>query len=257
MARNGSDGNWLDRNVKHLCLAAFAVGVGALAVFAFNTVSNGTVATAEPRPNAVASRTPEPVPTVAVTRPAGRPLQVLFAGDSLSAGLYASEQAKAFKYVMIDTLDDGGPVKEFNNAISGGTTAQVSESYPVPTGLDLAVIELGTNDVGNGASLEDFTADYTTLITNVTTANPGVPLVCAGIWKGDGSPRVDDFDATIKSTCEAAGGVYASLKSIYQAPANSGPEGVATFQGASDLFHPNDAGHAAIAERLLKRIAVV
>ena len=244
--------------VKYACLALLALAVVLLVYLAVARVgSSGPAAGATPRPlPTFGTPAPSSPPAVTAERTDGT-LQVLFAGDSLTGGLYASEQSKGFKWLMLDQLAAGGPVEEFNSALSGGTTVQVSEQYPVPSGLDLAVVELGTNDLGNVVPLDEFRTSYAALIEKITAGSPDVALVCAGVWEGNGGgPEGPTYDRVIEQACTDAGGVFVSLRTIYQQSDTIGPVGLPAYLGTSDDFHPNDAGHAAIAAALLERITV-
>ncbi|MET0865056.1 MAG: hypothetical protein ABWZ98_12040, partial [Nakamurella sp.] len=64
------------------------------------------------------------------------------------------------------------------------------------------------------------------------------------------------LDTIIKDLCEARGGVFRSMSDISEVAENKGPAGVPAFEGLSDAFHPNDRGHAAIAERMLDAVVV-
>jgi hypothetical protein len=55
------------------------------------------------------------------------------------------------------------------------------------------------------------------------------------------------YDGIIQRLASSYGAIYVSLESLSDTPGLSGPAGLPTFLGFSDAFHPNDAGHAAIA----------
>jgi len=233
-----------------LAVAALSISGVALGQSA-SSKSGGVVTQYVPLP------APLPPPTVAPTRKNGAALRTLFAGDSLTGALYASQQKNGFKWLMLDQLQKSGPVQEFNSAITGGTTLDVSAKYEVPKGLDLAVVELGTNDLGKVTPLDQFGAAYGSLLDRITQGSPGVALVCAGVWEGNGGgPEGPTYDAVITDQCERHGGVFVSLRELYRDPATIGPAGLPAFTGKSDDFHPNDTGHRAIADALLARIKV-
>lgn len=238
-----------------------AIAAASLVVLAHERV-NATVPDAGLQAGPIPTYTTAPVPPLTVKRNSGADLNVLFAGDSLTGGLYASTQGKAFKWLMLDSLNKSGPVQEFNSALVGGTTLQVSEKYAVPANLDLAVIELGTNDQGNQVPMAKFTASYQSLIDRVKAGSPHVTLECAGIWEANGgSPSESAYDVTIRDICEKAGGRFVSLRTIYQEGDTIGPAGEVSFNGTdntgtSDDFHPNDKGHEQIASALLNAISV-
>lgn len=200
--------------------------------------------------------TTSPAP-VSVKRTAGQPLRVLFSGDSLTGGLHASSQATAFKWLMLDSIDKSGPVDEFSSAMSGGTTVQVSQQYEVPGGLDLAVVELGTNDKAKATPILEFKAAYIDLLSKIVEKSPNVALVCAGVWEDvNGGPDAAPYNDVISAECTARGGKFVNLTPIYKNPATIGPVGVPAYGGVSDNFHPNDAGHRAIADALLGAMTI-
>lgn len=191
---------------------------------------------------------------VQVTRPADRPLRVLFVGDSISYGLNAELQDLGFRPLMVDALAEGGPVQEFHKNRAGATTRTVSRLVDVPENLDLAVVELGTNDVLDQTAPDEFALSYRSLLDRVHTESPGVPLVCVGTWGS--ADETDAYNDIIDHECAREGGAFVSLYDLYLIEANRGPAGRDVFGGTSDRFHPNDAGYRAIAEHLLGRISI-
>ena len=82
--------------------------------------------------------------------------------------------------------------------------------------------------------------------------SPNAAVVCAGTWSAQGIA----FDAIIQQDCAAIRGHYVPLSGLYGVAANRAPEGALTFYGTADGVAPNDAGHRAIANALLKAIGV-
>lgn len=194
--------------------------------------------------------TPTAVQPVSLTRSIpGEPLRVLFAGDSLTDGYFASEQAKSFKQIVLDQL---GPVELTTAALAKQTLSTVSKVTDVPADLDLAVVELGTNDVGIPTPIAEFTTQYDALLAKIKAKSPNTALLCAGTWEGTGT----QYDIAIAKSCTKAGGRYISLAGLYQNSSFHGPAKAQTWKGESDWFHPNDAGHAAIAKALLAAVQV-
>lgn len=209
----------------------------------------------------VAAASAKPKPTVApltVKRTDGEPLRVLFAGDSLTGGLHASVQAKGFKWLMLSSIKKTGPVEEFSSALSGGTTLEVSGGYEVPMDLDLAVVELGTNDKAKATPIPEFQKAYVDLLNRVRAGSPKAVLVCAGVWEDvNGGPDSLPYNNVISKECTSRGGRFVTLTPIYKNRASIGPVGVPAYGGTSDSFHPNDTGHKAIADALLGQFKVV
>ena len=78
--------------------------------------------------------------------------------------------------------------------------------------------------------------------------------MCVGVWRP--KKNAETFDTIIKDLCEVRGGVFVSISDLAEDASLKGPEGVATFGGLSDAFHPNDRGHRMIADRIMEVIRV-
>jgi lysophospholipase L1-like esterase len=187
---------------------------------------------------------------IKLVKPADRPMRVMLAGDSLGVGYYASTKAKSFKSIVAAQIGD---VEFLEPTQRPGKLSTVDRIVEVPMNLDLAIIELGTNDVGIPVELETFKATYSRLLAKIQRSSPGVKFMCASTWAKD-SPSFDD---AIKGMCDTVDGAFVDLRQVKAAPENRGPKGRNTEFGASDAFHPNDAGHKAIADAILKLIRFV
>lgn len=176
-------------------------------------------------------------------------VQTVVVGDSLSAGFYASSEDLGFARLVTDEL---GPVETLTTARAHQTLATVSGVASVPPGVELAIIELGTNDVGAGTPLEDFSGQYRSLVTSIRAASPFAEIVCLGTWTGWG----DDYDEAVENACATVDGTTIPLIDLFRAEENRGSEGHPTFLGPGDDFHPNDLGHRAIADAILRELPV-
>lgn len=189
--------------------------------------------------------------------PKDRPLRVFFAGDSLGASFYSSVRDRGYRPLMIEWLEKSGPL-DVTVATKQASEAlfQVGNVQGIPaSGLDLAVIELGTNDAGR-TELPDFKKQYEDLLAKIQRGSPKAGVICAGAWGLPGSKGTDPYDQVIKEVCEARGGKYVDLTDAFMQEGTYGPKGVKTWAGLSDNFHPNDKGHRIIAGLLLDRIAL-
>jgi lysophospholipase L1-like esterase len=184
---------------------------------------------------------------------AGEPLRVTYVGDSLDAGLYATERKLGFHPLMVDAWRADGPVSDTPLNSLGGTTERALRNSDLPRGQQLIVVELGTNDVVR-TDHRAFRRDYGQLVDRLREASPEAGLLCVGPWR----PRdtAERFDVIIKDICEGNGGVFRSLSDLYERSDLKGPSGEPTESGQSDSFHPNDLGHRAIADRLLGAVTV-
>ncbi len=192
---------------------------------------------------------------VPLSFPKDRPLRLLMTGDSLTGGFFASTKDRGFSKLVQAGLENHGPVEASGGSRAGGTLSTVDSITAVPAGLDLAIVELGTNDVGTKTPPETFAAQYSGLLTKVRAGSPGVAIMCISVWQAAGT-IADTYNRLIREKCDAAGGQYVDINSAYSSGANRGPVGVETWTGVSDEFHPNDRGHQAIADLILERVRV-
>lgn len=251
MARSSNKkfvGQW-----KYVGLGALAVASIAVAGFAVARPDlqpdAGAAAQFSPEPVALPGFAPPAEPLIVTRSAPGAPLRTLFAGDSLTDGFFASTQEESFKELMIDQL---GPVDLTTAALAKQTLSTVSKVTDVPAGLDLAVVELGTNDVGIPTPVTEFTEQYKGLLVKIKERSPKVAILCAGTWVQSGAL----YDQVIEEACKSAGGRYVSLAGLYQNSGLHGPEGISTWKGTSDWFHPNNSGHRAISAELMSAIQV-
>jgi acyl-CoA thioesterase-1 len=196
------------------------------------------------------SPTSEPASTVSLVR-GTTTLKTLFVGDSLTAGLYASAADRGFRPLMVQALEANGPVTQDQGFQVDATTSEVRQVASVGTDQDLAIVQLGTNDV-NATPLPTFEADYEETLSAIRESSHEVVFVCAGVWRG--ADEAAPYDDVIQSVCAAEGGAFRPMSDLFEVDANRGPAGRVAEGGVGDNFHPNDAGYSAIAQRLLGAI---
>jgi len=176
--------------------------------------------------------------------------RLVVVGDSLAFGRFAGTQAEAFPQRVAAALQARPEVL----AAPGVTTAQIA-AQDVPGGADVVVVEAGTNDFLYQTPRRRFAADYRALLAKVTAASPNARRVCLTTWVPPDVPPAkipaSFYDATIRRAC--TGGAVADLSGISAQPGMRGPEGRSTAFGPGDAFHPNSAGHAAIARLIEAR----
>ncbi|MCS4275349.1 lysophospholipase L1-like esterase [Mycetocola sp. BIGb0189] len=170
------------------------------------------------------------------------PPRVLFVGDSLTDGFFATDQESGFKSVVLSSLIEVEPTE---TALAHQTLTTVSRILDVPERLDLAVVELGTNDVGEKTDLVSFEQQYNSLLGRIRETSDDALLICMGTWTTWG----DSYDKVIEKSCGRSNGTYIDLSKIMSKDGTRGPVGDSTFVGPRDDFHPNDLGHQLIAEK--------
>jgi lysophospholipase L1-like esterase len=230
------------------CVLALAVTLP----LALRSVSGppASAAAATPRSTAPAgpvAGTPTEVPVV---RPADRPLRVLFVGDSLMWGSFASDESLTYRARVVTALSSDGPVEAVQVGGPGLRAAEAATALRKQRGpFDLVFVEVGAND-SVAITPAQFAADYAEMLGEVRSLAPPAGLICAGVWNG--IDEATPFDRELRPVCAQDGGVVVPLSDLYIDETLRGPEGSVVPGGAiRDQFHPNDLGHAAIAEALL------
>ena len=227
-----------------LCLAGL-VAVGPSALRPDGVPSAGATEPTATAPTAAARPTAVPLP-----RPADRPLRVLFIGDSLMGGSFASDESLTYRALVTAGLSAGGPVEVDTVGGPGWSAAEATEDLSEVTGpFDLVFVEVGAND-SVALTAARFGTDYAALLDGVRALAPDATLVCDGVWNGP--ELATALDRELRPVCAEHGGVVVPLSRLYVDETLRGPEGsTVPGGGVRDQFHPNDAGHAAIAEAML------
>lgn len=193
---------------------------------------------------------------IQVSRPQGRPLAATFVGDSLTAGSFSTSDSTSFRGVMTAAWGKDGPVAAGRFAKSGATAEAILGELPAPApAADVIVVEAGTNDAARHTDPTAFSNTYGRLLDALRVTSPRAGLLCAGAWGDSGS--VASTDRMIERICTERGGRFVPLYSSFESTGTRGPDGARLPSGAViDGFHPNDAGHAAIAQQLLGHISL-
>lgn len=222
-----------------------------------------------PRGRANATTAPTLIPV-----PAGQPLTYGVLGDSITGrGSFASDVSLTWTSLLQARLAQTWPVTRVN-----GTTHTDAQDLTclgtvdtVPSGCDLVVVGLGTNDCReqtNGSYTYSPTQTYNsagTLFGQVAAANPGAVIISLGVW-GDATTawtmsstttpvsvvsRVARWDALIGQQVAKNGGINVPASDLYAYTPYRYPVGQPAFGNEqTDGFHPNDSGHGAIYSRV-------
>lgn len=174
-------------------------------------------------------------------------LSIYYIGDSITDGWNASSQDMGYRPDLTRLLGADGHVTETSVYRAGATLDDVRAMATLPTKVDVAVIELGTNDVGATTDPVAFGASYAQLAGSL--AQTSGRLVCVGVLR-DGKYAVA-LDEQIERVCDRDGGAFVSITDLWHAPGMFDPQGTPDYPGTADGGHPNDAGHAEIARRIM------
>ena len=191
-----------------------------------------------------------PATPLTVQWPDNDPLAVTVIGDSLTYGYNATDKPETYLAKFTDTLEEVGPVDIELTATPSARIADFKYA-PIDPASRLVVMEIGTSDLGPGPTpIAIAEAQYRDLLDRVRDEAPDAQLVCLGTWfEASGGFKLN---TSIATQCRMRGGYYVDLAAIYQTPVNRGPadQRAIGLDGISDDFHPNNSGHAAIAQRL-------
>jgi lysophospholipase L1-like esterase len=228
------------------------MAAGGVAAY-FSASSGGTPVRALGVDSHVRGKPVNPAPDMSfpVAWPSGRPLRVLFIGDSLTVGKYAVRQSGAFPALVTAALRAGGRVTESVRARTG-VTASYWAARPLPA-ADLVVLELGTNDFSAHLTPPaTFKRDYARLVANVRAGSPHAQLLCLSLWRsshyGYEGESLPTYNKTVAHSCR--GGAFVWISALYDAKGARQPAGIPTFLGRSDSVHPNHVGHHGIARAI-------
>jgi lysophospholipase L1-like esterase len=186
---------------------------------------------------------------------------ILFVGDSLTLGFAASAQANTYAARVVAAQGAVRIGQDSQYGISAITVAaHLAKNEPLPR-ADAVVIELGTNDHQDETGAA-FASAYQAIVDAVRATSPHARLVCLGPWQPEDGPYPARW-RVIQQVCASAGGVSVSLFALWRTWSLHGPVGRPVFlrgtagtPNVSDWFHPNDAGHAAIAQAVLAALAL-
>lgn len=193
------------------------------------------------------------------------PASVWILGDSLTRGLYASSEATTFRNRLFAALQDRYPGQvTLLQWRSYCTLATVEAGWSALEGTaDLIFLEIGINDVTQNPNCtqipeDEWAARYGALLDRMQQDMPGVRIIVGTIpWSGwpeghEYRARAIQYSEWIRSEAWARGIPVADL----WAATVDRPDGLSVpgepspyppgYQG--DNFHPNDIGHARIAE---------
>jgi acyl-CoA thioesterase-1 len=191
---------------------------------------------------------------VHLRRPIAGPLRILFVGDSLTVGDYATRGDHAFPALVSAALRRRGIVTELLRA-KVGVKASYWATRPLPT-ADLVVLELGTNDFSkNLTPPRTFDRDYQRLVAHLRATSPRAILLCLSIWRSARhayryhDEHIATYNSTIANDCHD--GAYVPISQLFDRRANRTPAARTALPGAPDGFHPNNRGHHAIAAAIL------
>lgn len=175
---------------------------------------------------------------------------IMFLGDSLSVGYFATTAAEGYDQHVVAHLRESGELEAVGASRAGGK-AKAGSILGMPTDVDYVIVELGTND-----SLHTmpwvYAAQYDDLVKRVRESSPRAVVICVGLWRP--TWRAWPYDVAVKRAAARYGATYVRMSDLYAQSDVRGPAGRKVEKGITDMLHPNDFGHAAIADRVIEAI---
>ncbi len=170
--------------------------------------------------------------------------RVVFLGDSLTAG-YGVDPGDAYPALIEGFIERRGWGFEVVNAgISGDTTAsgRARIDWLLRAPIDVLVLALGGNDGLRGTPTDEMRRNLEAIVMDVRDASPGVVVVIAGMKAvpNMGSDFRESFEDVFPELAD-------ELDTAFVPFLLEGVGGVAALNQL-DRIHPNEEGHAVIAE---------
>jgi acyl-CoA thioesterase-1 len=176
------------------------------------------------------------------------PQQVLFIGDSITAG-YGIDKELAYPQLIEEAFrKEGYIIRVINGGLSGDTTAGGLRRVRwllKNTTPSLIVVALGANDMLRGLPVQEMTNNLRTILALLSELAPQASLVLIGMKAAPNMGR--EYSAAYnKSFKEVADSIKVTYIDFLL-------EGVAgrSDRNLPDGIHPNELGHRTIAERLI------
>jgi len=188
---------------------------------------------------------------------------VLVFGDSLAAGVGASTPDRGFAAIMFAQLTSGDPSSELDDlAISGATAADVLDTQ-LPDAEARAIdatdvwLCVGGNDVFHGTPTAAFSSTEHSLVRQLRSSWPQAHIIVFGVPDVTRTPLMpgvgqlhDMASADNAAAADAAKESQADFVDLFSFTDSQSVAG----QLSSDSLHPDDTGHAAIADYAAKKL---
>lgn len=225
----------------------YLVTINYLLVTGFLAACGGTTEQSSDQPQ----QTSEPEARDRTTQnPEQAEKNILFFGDSLTAGL-GLEEEEAYPALIQEKIDSLGlPYRSINAGLSGETSAGGLErvDWLLQQPISIFVLALGANDGLRGIAPEATYQNLSAIVEKVKAAHPDSKLLLAGmkIPPSMGSDYFDQFEAIYPRLAE---GHQMTLIPFLL-------DGVAGIQelNQSDGIHPTAAGQRMVAELVWQRL---
>jgi acyl-CoA thioesterase-1 len=196
--------------------------------------------------------TTEKTPNNTPTKKEKKKKQILFFGDSLTAGYGLDDPSESYVGVIQERIDSLGlDYQTVNAGVSGETSSGGNDRIDwilEQNKIDVFILELGANDGLRGIKTEETTKNLQSIFDKVKAKFPGVKLVVAGML----APPNMGNDFTQKFA-----GIFSNLSKDNNAAfvpfLLDGVGGIPALN-QRDGIHPTTKGHKILAENVWKEL---
>lgn len=188
--------------------------------------------------------------------------KLLVIGDSLTSGLYASHEQATF----VSLLGKKTVYKIGRTHASMLPQAVIAWQGGKAWQPNIVVIEIGLNDVARGTmTLADWKVEYSELIVDIQSTGAKVVL-CTTFWAGLKKEHPDyhwylEYNQTIRDLAEqhntALADLWSATLDCSDCVSNSAQLSYWGPHYHGDGFHPNDQGHALIAQTIINALVAL
>ncbi|MEA2683208.1 MAG: acyl-CoA thioesterase [Chloroflexota bacterium] len=186
-----------------------------------------------------------------------RVFRVEFIGASITAG-YTAGPSHSYVYGVVAALVRSHGQVVWERAGWAGARVGDAAYMAIMPRADAYVVQLATNDVvGIGPTpLPTFLNQYARLAGRLRSTSPAARIICLGAWANASARNaigvpVSAYNTAVQRGCAGVDGQFVDLALTYANPANHASKARGTRGQATDTFHPNDRGHAAIAAAVI------
>jgi len=180
-------------------------------------------------------------------------VKYLALGDSLSAGVGASNYQRTFIYLQAKELaKKNGRVTVVNLGLPGATTKDLIKSQIPQVAIekpDYITLLIGTNDVHNRVSEKQFSSNFKVILDSIMSNSSAQITVINIPYLGSSQAILPPYDSILNYQTKKFNDIIATLVSehnlklvdLYRGTLDDSHKNPDYY--SPDLFHPGDVGH--------------
>ncbi|MEN2765686.1 SGNH/GDSL hydrolase family protein [Ornithinibacillus xuwenensis] len=189
----------------------------------------------------------------------GNQLTICCWGNSLTAGNGASEGGDwptRLKEYLNQISRSGQTINIINRGVGGDNTKMSDERWPTPSGADITILFLGTNDYDHVRSMEEFTYHYENIMKRELNNGTSLVLVTAPQW-GSKDWMVKPSNGSLQDYNEVIKGLgrkyNAPVLDLFAETRNLDASAYKDGEGVPKI-HYNDVGYQMVSQKIAAMI---